>query len=84
VCHGKARILELLPADFARLAVEFRHVATTGDTVLVERVETLYRTDGSAIARDLAVLAAFQVRDGRICAWRDYFDHTNLHAGSTR
>lgn len=78
VCRGKGEILGLMPPDFACLEVEFRHVASAGDTVLVERVENMLRTDGTPIASNLKVMAAFEVRDGRISAWRDYFDITNL------
>ncbi|GAB3558206.1 limonene-1,2-epoxide hydrolase [Actinopolyspora lacussalsi] len=78
VCHGKRRILEMMPADFAQLRVRFRHIVTTGETVLVERVEDMLRSDGSPIALNLKVMAAFEIRDGRISAWRDYFDITNL------
>lgn len=81
VCRGKSEIFSLLPPDFARLAVRFRHIASSGDTVLVERVEDMLRLDGTFIARDLAVMGAFDVRDGRISAWRDYFDITNLING---
>ncbi|MGW0980792.1 limonene-1,2-epoxide hydrolase family protein [Streptomyces xiamenensis] len=78
VCVGKGQILGLMPADFAQLEYRFRHVATAGDTVLVERVENMLRTDGTPIARNLKVMAAFEVRDCRIAAWRDYFDITRL------
>jgi 2,4-dichlorophenol 6-monooxygenase len=78
VCRGKRQILELMPPDFARLEVEFQHVATAGDTVLVERVESMLRADGPPIALNLKVMAAFELRDGRISAWRDYFDITTL------
>ncbi|WP_156758560.1 limonene-1,2-epoxide hydrolase family protein [Actinokineospora pegani] len=78
VCRGKAAVLELMPPDFAQLDVEFRHIAHAGGTVLVERVEDMLRVDGTPIARNLKVMAAFEVRDGRIAAWRDYFDITNL------
>jgi limonene-1,2-epoxide hydrolase len=67
-----------MPADFARLEVRFRHMATDGDTVLAERMENMFRTDGTPIARNLKVMAAFELRDGRIGAWRDYYDSTNL------
>ncbi|PRY39100.1 limonene-1,2-epoxide hydrolase family protein [Umezawaea tangerina] len=77
-CHGKPEILKLMPPDFARLEVRFRHVVAVGDTVLVERVEDMLREDGTAIARNLKVMAAFELRGGRISAWRDYFDITNL------
>ena len=78
VCRGKQQILDLMPPDFARLEVEFRHLATAADTVLVERVETMHRADGPPIALNLKVMAAFELRDGRISAWRDYFDITTL------
>ncbi|GGS62492.1 limonene-1,2-epoxide hydrolase family protein [Streptomyces griseoviridis] len=78
VCRGKAEILALLPPDFARLEVRFRHLATTGDTVLAERIENMFRADGTPIALNLKVMAAFEVRAGRIGAWRDYYDHTHL------
>lgn len=77
-CHGRDAVHDLMPDDLAQLVVRFRHVASAGDTVLVERVEDLLRTDGTPIARNLAVAAAFEVRDGRISAWRDYFDVTAL------
>ncbi|WP_020673278.1 limonene-1,2-epoxide hydrolase family protein [Amycolatopsis nigrescens] len=78
VCRGKPEIFKLMPADFARLEVRFRHLATVGDTVLAERVESMLRTDGTPIALNLKVMAAFELRGGRICAWRDYFDITKL------
>ncbi|GAA3748287.1 limonene-1,2-epoxide hydrolase family protein [Streptomyces tremellae] len=84
VCRGKSEICALLPADFARLDVRFRHLATTTDTekatatVLVERTESMFRTDGTPIALNLRVMGAFELRDGLISAWRDYFDPTHL------
>ncbi|WP_327189370.1 limonene-1,2-epoxide hydrolase family protein [Streptomyces xinghaiensis] len=78
VCRGKEEIFALLPADFARLEVRFRHMATAGDTVLAERIESMFRADGTPIALNLKVMAAFDLRDGRIAAWRDYYDHTHL------
>lgn len=78
VCRGKQRILELLPPDFARLDVRFRHMSVSGDTVLVERVEDMLRSDGGPIALNLKVMAAFEISGDRISAWRDYFDITNL------
>ncbi len=78
LCRGKAQIMELMPSDLAQLEVGFLHMATTGETVLAERVENMLRTDGSPIAKNLKVMAAFEIRDGRISSWRDYFDITNL------
>lgn len=78
VCRGRAEILRLMPTDFARLEVTFRHMATSAGTVLVERLENMLRADGTPIARNLKVMGAFELRDGRINAWRDYFDFTHL------
>lgn len=78
VCRGKREIFGLLPADFARLEVRIRHMATSGDTVLVERIESMLRADGTPIALNLKVMAAFELRAGRISAWRDYFDISHL------
>ncbi|AOS64495.1 limonene-1,2-epoxide hydrolase family protein [Actinoalloteichus hymeniacidonis] len=78
VCRGREQIMALMPPAFAQLVVRFRSVAVTGDTVLVERVEDMLRTDGTPIAANLKVAAAFELRDGRISAWRDYFDITRL------
>ncbi|MET0473326.1 MAG: limonene-1,2-epoxide hydrolase family protein, partial [Mycobacterium sp.] len=36
-------------------------------------------TDGRRI--DLPVMGVFEVRDGRIAAWRDYFDLATVTAG---
>lgn len=82
VCKGHQEILNLMPPQFARLDARFRHTATVGDTVLAERVEDMLTADGTPIARNLKVMAAFELRDGRISAWRDYFDITNLISDS--
>ncbi|MFD9702439.1 limonene-1,2-epoxide hydrolase family protein [Lentzea sp. NPDC059081] len=78
VCRGRDAVLALMPADFARLEARFRHVAVVADTVLVERIEDMLRVDGTPIAKNLKVMGAFELRDGRIRAWRDYYDSTNL------
>ncbi|MEG3630570.1 limonene-1,2-epoxide hydrolase family protein [Streptomyces poriticola] len=78
VCRGKPEIFALLPADFARLEVRFRHLATAADTVLVERIEDMFRADGTPIALNLKVMAAFELRGDLISAWRDYYDPTHL------
>jgi limonene-1,2-epoxide hydrolase len=53
--------------------VEFRvdHIVGAGDVVLTERVD-VFSTPGRTIS--LPVMGTFEVRDGRIAAWRDYFD----------
>lgn len=54
-------------------AIEFRvlAIAAEGGTVLTERVD-VFRYPGKEIS--LPVMGAFEVVDGKIVAWRDYFD----------
>ena len=54
-----------------RMEIENLHVAVRGDVVLTERIDTF--TIGDTVA-PLPVMGAFEVRDGLIHAWRDYFD----------
>ena len=42
-----------------------------GDVVLNERTDTFHR-NGKTV--DLPVMGTFELRDGKIAAWRDYFD----------
>ena len=53
--------------------IEFRvlHSATNGDVVLNERVDAFVLPDKTI---ELPVMGTFEVADGRITAWRDYFD----------
>ncbi len=57
------------------LVIETVHLAVEGDVVLTERVDTI--TVGER-AGALPVMGTFEIRDGRICAWRDYFDMTQI------
>jgi limonene-1,2-epoxide hydrolase len=55
-----------------RVEFEVRNVAAAGDVVLTERVDRFFRSGASTIV--LPVMGTFEVRDGLIAAWRDYFD----------
>lgn len=50
---------------------EIINMAQTGFTVLTERIDR-FEVNGKSIR--LPVMGAFDVRDGKIIAWRDYFD----------
>jgi len=50
---------------------EIRHLASAGSVVHTERVDR-FVIGGREVA--LPVAGVFEVRDGRIAAWRDYFD----------
>ncbi|MGH2784164.1 MAG: nuclear transport factor 2 family protein [Actinomycetota bacterium] len=55
-------------------SVEFRmlNVVASDDVVMTERVDTFGMADGREGA--FPVMGIFEVRDGKISAWRDYFD----------
>jgi limonene-1,2-epoxide hydrolase len=53
--------------------VEFRvlHIVGEGNVVLTERVDAFYTPQ---VTIELPVMGTFEVVDGKISAWRDYFD----------
>jgi limonene-1,2-epoxide hydrolase len=53
--------------------IEFRvrNIVAEGPIVLTERVDVFVLPQG---AIELPVMGTFEVRDGKIAAWRDYFD----------
>ncbi len=59
------------------LEFELHHLASDGDTVLTERTDTFTINGKTA---PLPVMGAFEVRDGKIAAWRDYFDMAQVTA----
>jgi limonene-1,2-epoxide hydrolase len=66
---------------FPNTVIETIHLAVRDNVVLTERIDTF--TVGDLVAA-LPVMGTFEVRDGRICAWRDYFDLaqvTNMLSG---
>lgn len=62
---------------FRGIDVDYRNVAAVGDVVCTERVDWMVRPDGSRIG-PLPVVGITEFRDGKICAWREYFDSANL------
>jgi limonene-1,2-epoxide hydrolase len=53
------------------ISFEILHIASRGDVVLTERVDR-FVMGGKKI--ELPVSGTFEIRDGKIAAWRDYFD----------
>jgi len=53
------------------MTIETCHLAVRDNLVLTERIDTF--TVGDVVA-PLPVMGTFEVRDGKISAWRDYFD----------
>jgi limonene-1,2-epoxide hydrolase len=59
------------------LVIETVHLAVRDDVVLTERIDTF--TMGEKVAA-LPVMGTFEIRDGKISAWRDYFDLAQITA----
>ena len=71
---GKDAIRSTIEGFTAGVAsIEFRveNLAADGAVVLTERVD-VFSLPGKAI--ELPVMGTFEVRGGKIVAWRDYFD----------
>src|SRR5260221_9629967 len=58
-------------------SIEFRviNIAANGPVVMTERVD-VFKLPGKSF--DLPVMGTFEIRDGKISAWRDYFDVNQL------
>ncbi|MGW4071689.1 limonene-1,2-epoxide hydrolase family protein [Nocardia grenadensis] len=53
--------------------ITVQNLASAGDLVFTERVDTMYRADGSKIM-DFRVAGVLEVRDGKIARYTDYLD----------
>jgi limonene-1,2-epoxide hydrolase len=62
---------------FAGTSVEILHLAVRDGVVLTERIDT-FTLDG--MQAPLPVMGTFELRDDKICAWRDYFDMAQVTA----
>jgi limonene-1,2-epoxide hydrolase len=59
------------------MVIETLHLAVHDNVVLTERVDTFAIGD---VVAPLPVMGTFELRDGKICAWRDYFDLAQITA----
>ena len=56
---------------FDPISFRIRNLVEDGSTVLTERVDEI---TANGIMAPVPVMGAFEVTDGRIVQWRDYFD----------
>jgi limonene-1,2-epoxide hydrolase len=63
--------IEMFTTGVDRMEFRVLNIAAIGDTVLTERVDAFFMADKTI---ELPVMGTFEVRDGKIAAWRDYFD----------
>ncbi|TRW84893.1 limonene-1,2-epoxide hydrolase [Mycolicibacterium sp. 018/SC-01/001] len=71
--RGRSRIMGLLRRGEGKVgfAVAFHRVAGEGDTVLTERTDAIIL---GPLRLQFWVCGVFELRDGTITLWRDYFD----------
>ena len=70
---GKAQIEKTLgyTQTMSSRGWEVIHQSVVGNVVFNERIDR-FEVDGQSV--ELPVVGVFEVRDGKIAAWRDYFD----------
>jgi limonene-1,2-epoxide hydrolase len=68
---GIREVLHMFVPPASSIEFEVINIASRGNVVFTERVDR-FTIGGNRIA--LPVAGVFEIRDGKIAAWRDYFD----------
>ena len=80
--QGRDAVRARFEGMFARIEAipwEVLNIAAAGNVVLTERIDPMVRAGQPRV--DLPVMGAFELRDGKIAAWRDYWDRQTLQQG---
>jgi limonene-1,2-epoxide hydrolase len=56
------------------ISLDVIHIVANGPIVLTERLEYFKHRKGEKPDCELPVMGAFELKDGKIIAWRDYFE----------
>jgi limonene-1,2-epoxide hydrolase len=73
--HGREAIRQFIAgftAGFDGIDFQVHRQISDGNVVMNERTDVMRRKDGGEIP--LPVTGVFEIVDGKIAAWRDYFD----------
>jgi limonene-1,2-epoxide hydrolase len=84
--RGKDACLAYLDELHARTGmtyctIEVLNIASVGDVVLTERLDTMYRADGTEIM-EFRLMGAIELRDGLIVRYSDYLDTASIVAAA--
>nr|WP_231383881.1 MULTISPECIES: limonene-1,2-epoxide hydrolase family protein [unclassified Rhodococcus (in: high G+C Gram-positive bacteria)] len=82
--RGKRRVgkfMRLLAKPQYGFDVTIHNIASDGDTVLTERTDVLI---WRRLRIEFWVCGTFELRDGKILVWRDYFDNVDFLKGLIR
>ena len=71
IAHNIASLIRPGPPGIERVEFRVINIAASGPIVMTERVD-IFTFAGRTF--DLQVMGAFEVNDGKINAWRDYYD----------
>lgn len=71
IADNIASVIRPGPPGIESIDLRVVNVAANGPVVMTERVDVFKLPDRSF---ELPVMGTFEVRDGKINAWRDYFD----------
>ena len=63
--------MQMFTTGVERIEFQVNHIAVNGNVVLTERVDSFVLPNKTI---SLPVMGTFEVVDGKIAAWRDYFD----------
>jgi limonene-1,2-epoxide hydrolase len=63
-------------AAFDGIDFQVHRQVSDGNLVMNERTDVMHRKDGGEVP--LPVMGTFEVVDGKIAAWRDYFDMATI------
>ena len=77
---GRAAIRETLRRGAERMSAlpwEVRHIVADGHVVMTERVDH-FQVGGNRVS--VPCMGIFELRDGKIAAWRDYWDLKHFEA----
>lgn len=83
VTVGPAQIHQVLEGFAGRFEVDLDvlHLGVDGDVAFSERTERFVPRSGvDAETFELPVTGVFELRDGKVSAWRDYFDRRAMKA----
>lgn len=81
--HGRRKTMQLFRRLQGRVAfeVQVHRIAADGATVLTERTDALIL---GRLRLQFWVCGVFEVHDGRITLWRDYFDFYDMFKATVR
>ena len=76
IANNIASFIRPGPPGIERIEFRVINIAANGMVVLTERVDVFTASDKTF---EVQVMGAFEVSDGKIKAWRDYFDPSRVN-----